>query len=87
VHPTMKPVELVEKAIKNSSVRGDLVIDSFLGSGTTMMAAEKTGRRCNGIELDPHYCDVICDRYFNMSGVSPVRVSDGAEWSELASDE
>lgn len=84
VHPTMKPVGLVERAIKNSSVRGDLVLDPFMGSGTTLIASENTGRRCNGVEIDPHYCDVICDRFFNMTGMSPVRASDGAEWSELS---
>ena len=65
LHPTMKPVELVENAILDVTVSGDLVIDGFLGSGTTLIAAEKTNRICYGIELDPHYCNVIIERYKN----------------------
>jgi DNA modification methylase len=63
VHPTMKPVELIENAILNSSLENQIVVDPFLGSGTTIIACEKTGRICYGIELDPHYCDVIIQRY------------------------
>ena len=63
LHPTMKPVELVERAIKNSSDNEGIVLDPFLGSGTTMIACEKTGRRCYGMELDPKYCDVIIERW------------------------
>ncbi|MGH7857801.1 MAG: site-specific DNA-methyltransferase, partial [Candidatus Binatia bacterium] len=58
LHPTMKPVELVERAIRNSSKTRDLVLDPFGGSGTTLIACEKTGRRARLIELDPKYCDV-----------------------------
>ena len=65
LHPTMKPIELVENAILDVTVPEDLVIDGFLGSGTTLMAAEKTNRICYGIELDPHYCNVIIERYKN----------------------
>ena len=67
-HPTQKPVALAERAIKNSSQREDLVLDLFLGSGTTLIASEKLGRRCYGMELDPGYCDVIVKRYINMVG-------------------
>lgn len=63
LHPTTKPIELVSKAIINSSKAGDMVLDLFLGSGSTLIAAEKTGRICNGMELDPKYCDVIVQRY------------------------
>lgn len=63
LHPTMKPIELVERAIENSSRQGDLVLDLFLGSGTTMIAAERTGRACYGMELDPHYCRVVVARW------------------------
>jgi DNA modification methylase len=63
VHPTMKPVELVENCIMNSSIEDQIVLDPFLGSGTTLIACEKTGRICCGVELDPHYCDVIIQRY------------------------
>ncbi len=54
---------MAERAIRNSTRPGQLVLDTFLGSGTTLIAAERTGRRCLGIEIDPHYCDVIVRRY------------------------
>jgi DNA modification methylase len=63
VHPTMKPVELVEYCIGNSSKRGDVVLDIFGGSGTTMMACERTGRKARLVELDPRYVDVIVKRW------------------------
>jgi DNA modification methylase len=62
-HPTMKPVELFAYQIENSTKGGDIVLDTFLGSGTTLVACEKLGRVCYGVELDPHYCDVIVARY------------------------
>jgi len=67
-HPTQKPVLLAERAIKNSSQREDLVLDLFLGSGTTLIASQKLGRCCYGMELDPGYCDVIVRRYINLVG-------------------
>lgn len=67
-HPTMKPVELVGKALQNSSDKGDVVLDLFGGSGTTMIAAEQTGRDSRLMELDPKYCDVIVQRYANQAG-------------------
>lgn len=63
IHPTQKPLEIPIRAINNSSKPGDLVLDFFGGSGSTLIAAEKTGRRCNTIELDPKYCSAIIDRY------------------------
>jgi DNA modification methylase len=63
LHPTMKPVELVERAIVNSSEKNAIVLDLFLGSGTTLIASEKTNRICYGTELDPKYVDVIVQRY------------------------
>jgi DNA modification methylase len=63
LHPTMKPINLVAKAIKASSTRGQIVLDPFGGSGSTLIAAEQTGRRCYMMELDPVYCDVIRKRY------------------------
>jgi DNA modification methylase len=68
LHPTMKPVELVERAIRNSSRPGDLVLDPFGGSGTTLIAAEKSGRRARLIELDPRYVDVIVRRWEEWTG-------------------
>ncbi|MEN2776651.1 site-specific DNA-methyltransferase [Acetivibrio clariflavus] len=67
-HPTMKPVSLVAKAMLNSSHTGDLALDLFGGSGTTMIAAEQTGRVCFMMELDPKYCDVIAKRYVSQFG-------------------
>jgi DNA modification methylase len=61
----MKPVELIVNAIMNNSKNGDIIHDSFLGSGSTLIACEKTGRICYGIELDEHYCDVIVIRWVN----------------------
>ena len=68
IHPTQKPIELIEKAIVNSSKKGKLVIDYFLGSGSTLIACEKTNRKCYGMELDPHYCDVIIKRWEDNTG-------------------
>lgn len=70
-HPTMKPLELVTRAIENSSQPGELVYDAFLGSGTTLIAAQRTGRRCYGCELSPAYCDVILARA-EAEGIAPI---------------
>lgn len=67
-HPTMKPVPLFDYLIKNNTAAGDIVLDPFLGSGTTMSACEQNGRTCYGLELDPKYCDVIVRRYITLSG-------------------
>ena len=68
LHPTMKPVELMERSIRNSSRPGEVVLDCFGGSGSTLIAAEKSGRRCFMMELDPKYCDVIVRRWQEFSG-------------------
>ena len=68
LHPTMKPLLLIEKALANSSVPGDIVLDSFLGSGSTLIACERTGRVCYGVELDPEYVDVAVRRWETFSG-------------------
>lgn len=67
LHPTMKPVELVSKAIKDSSNKNDLVLDLFGGSGSTLIACEQLGRKCYMMELDPKYCDVIRKRYWKFT--------------------
>lgn len=67
-HPTMKPVELFAYLISNSARKDELVIDPFLGSGTTLIAAEQLGRRCYGLEISPAYCDVIVERWENLTG-------------------
>ena len=74
-HPTMKPIELVARALQNSSDVGDTVLDLFGGSGTTLMAAEQTGRKCRMMELDPKYVDVIIDRFEKFTGKKAVKVS------------
>jgi DNA modification methylase len=74
LHPTMKPLPLMERAIANSSVAGDLVLDPFLGSGSTLIACERTGRRCAALELDPRYADVILARFERFSGQSAERI-------------
>jgi DNA modification methylase len=74
-HPTMKPVELCERAILNSSDAGALVYDPFAGSGSTLIAAEKSGRRCAAMEIDPRYAAVIIDRWERFTGQTSVRVN------------
>jgi len=72
-HPTMKPIALVSKALQNSSKRGDLVLDLFGGSGSTLIAAEKTGRTAYLMELDPKYCDVIVKRWEQLTGQTAIK--------------
>ena len=74
-HPTQKPVELVEKAITNSSLQEQLVLDLFLGSGSTLIACEKVNRKCYGIELDPRYVDVIIQRWENYTGKKAKKIN------------
>ena len=83
LHPTMKPVELMERAVRNSSKTRDIVLDPFGGSGTTLIACEKSGRRARLMELDPKYVDVICKRFELFSGKQAKRASDGATFCEL----
>lgn len=68
LHPTTKPVELLERALLNSSNHGVIVFEPFGGSGSTLIACEKTGRKCNAMELDPKYCDVIVKRWEDFTG-------------------
>ncbi len=75
-HPTMKPVELIVRAIENSSRISDTVLDPFLGSGTTLIAAEKLGRICYGMEIHPPYVSVVLQRYLEYTGDMP-RLADG----------
>jgi len=86
LHPTMKPVELVERAIRNSSRPGHKVLDPFGGSGTTLIAAEKSGRVARLIELDPKYADVIVRRWQDWTGQQATRESDGLAFDQAASD-
>ena len=84
LHPTMKPVELVERALRNSSKSRDIVIDLFGGSGSTLIACEKTGRAARLIELDPKFVDVIVRRWQDYSGEQAIRESDELSFNELA---
>ena len=86
LHPTMKPVELVERAVRNSSRPGDIVLDSFGGSGTTMIASEKSDRKARLIELDPKYVDVIVRRWQDYAGAQATRQSDGVAFDPLVSE-
>jgi hypothetical protein len=83
MHPTVKPVALVEDAILDCSRRGDIVLDGFAGSGTTIIAAERAGRRCRAIELDPKYVDVTLRRYRALTGEEPVHAASGLSLAEL----
>jgi len=85
LHPTMKPVVLVERAIRNSSRKGDLVFDPFGGSGTTLIAAEKTGRHASLIELDPKYVDVIVRRWQDFTGKSAMLETSGQSFDDVKS--
>ena len=72
-HPTMKPVGLMAYLIQNSTKEGDFVLDSFGGSGSTLIACEQTGRKCMTMELDPHYVDVIVKRWENLTGNKAIK--------------
>jgi len=74
-HPTMKPIALCEEGIKNSSLIGDIVLDCFGGSGSTLVAAERMGRRCFMMELDPHYIDVIIFRWEQATGMKAKKIT------------
>ena len=74
LHPTMKPLPLIERSITNATEPGMLVVDPFLGSGTAIIAAERTGRKCYGFDLDAHYCDVIVGRFEAFSGQETSRI-------------
>jgi DNA modification methylase len=86
LHPTMKPVELVERCIRNSSKPGQTVLDPFGGSGTTLIAAEKSGRQARLMELDPKYVDVIVRRWQDWTGQEAVRHSDQVSFNSLFSE-
>lgn len=83
VHPTMKPVKLFAQMIEDFSKEGSNIVDIFLGSGTTIIACEKTNRKCYGMELDEHYCAVIINRWQNYTGKDAVLESTGQTYKEL----
>lgn len=82
-HPTGKPVELVEAQLTNSSVRGSIGYDPFLGSGTTLIASERLGRQCYGIEIDPRYVDVVVRRWQAFTRRAAVLDGDGRTYAEV----
>jgi hypothetical protein len=84
LHPTVKPVAMVADAILDCSARGDIVLDGVLGSGTTVIATERTGRRCYGIELDPAYVDTIVRRWQALTGGSARHAVSGRSSDDLA---
>jgi DNA modification methylase len=86
LHPTMKPVELVERAIRNSSKSRDIVLDPFGGSGSTLIACEKTGRQARLVELDPKYVDVICRRWQEFTGKDAILNGDDRTFDEVLSE-
>jgi len=85
-HPTVKPVAMVVDAILDCSERGDIVLDSFAGSGTTLMAAQRTGRRGFGVEIDPRYCDLIIRRLKKAAKAEAVLASDGRSFDAVAAE-
>ncbi|MGB0125750.1 MAG: DNA methyltransferase [Silvibacterium sp.] len=86
LHPTVKPVALVADALLDCSARGDLVLDAFLGSGSTLIAAERTGRICCGIELDPLYVDTAIRRWQRHTGDHAIHVVSGKRFDDVASE-
>jgi len=84
MHPTVKPVALVADALKDCSKRGDLVLDPFAGSGTTLIAAQETGRSASLIEFDPLYCDTIIRRFESFVGQPATCATTGRTFEEMA---
>ena len=82
IHPTMKPIRLISRLIKNSSKHGENVIDFFGGSGSTLISCEQLGRNCYTIELDPKYVDVIIDRWETLTGKTAIKLIEGIEMEE-----
>jgi len=87
LHPTMKPVELIERAIRNSSKARDTVLDPFGGSGSTLIACEKTGRQGRMIELEPKYCDIAIVRWQEFTGKQAVHEADGRPFGGIAAEQ
>lgn len=84
MHPTVKPTAMVAGAIRDCSRRGEIVLDGFGGSGTTLVAAELCGRRARLVEFDPHYCDVIIRRFERLTGKQAVLEENGAVFDDVA---
>lgn len=87
MHPTQKPVAVPERGILNSSNRGNVILESFCGSGSTLIACEKTNRKCYGMELDEKYCDVIIKRWQDYTGKDAILESSGETYNALSPKE
>lgn len=87
MHPTVKPVALVADALLDASARGEIVLDSFLGSGSTLLAAERVGRVCYGIEFEPRYVDLVIRRWQQYTGEQAVHAETGRSFNESAVEE
>jgi DNA modification methylase len=83
-HGTQKPIELMRRPILNNTQRGEIVYDPFLGSGTTLMAAELTDRVCYGLEIDPRYVDVVVKRWQQLTGKRVTLEGDGRSFDQIA---
>ena len=87
MHPTVKPVAMIVDALKDCSARGDIVLDNFAGSGSTLIAAEKCGRRARLVEYDPGYCDTIIRRWQAFTGKWAIHANgqsfEDVEWERL----
>jgi DNA modification methylase len=83
MHPTVKPVQMIADALLDSSARGEIVLDAFLGSGSTLLAAEQVGRRLHGIEIDPHYVDVAISRWQRKTGETAIDDATGLTFEEM----
>jgi DNA modification methylase len=86
LHPTMKPIELIERALLNSSKAGDIVADLFGGSGSTLIACERRSREARLLEIDPRYADCIIQRYQEYTGKSVKLERDGRTFEEIAAE-
>lgn len=86
LHPTVKPVALIADALLDASRRGEIVLDPFVGSGSTIIAAEKIGRRARGIEIDPQYVDTAIRRWQRWTGGDARLETDGRTFSEVEAE-
>jgi DNA modification methylase len=85
-HPTVKPVALVADAMRDCTTRGDIVLDPFMGSGTTIIAAEKVGRRGYGLEFEPRYVDTAIRRWQAFTKSEAILEGDGRTFAEVATE-
>jgi len=85
-HPTPKSVELIADIMIDTTDRGEIILDPFMGSGTAVIAAQRTGRVAYGLELDPHYCDVIVKRFERVTGIEAVHAGTGMTFAQIAAE-